>query len=71
MKHLLIDIERFRLGGYSKLFQDVICALMNNNTILSEEATTEALRSVFEEGMIAAQEQVNEEEVWNKLIVEL
>lgn len=71
MKHHLIDLERFRLGGYSKLFQDVVSALVANGTILSEEATTEALKAIYEEGIIASSNGKDQIKHWNELKKEL
>lgn len=71
MKHLLINIERFNSGGYSKLFLDVVSALISNGTILSEEATTEALKAIYEEGIIASSNGKDQVKQWNELKKEL
>lgn len=71
MKHLLINIERFKNGNYSKLFTDTLEALQRNGTILSEEATTEALKAIYEEGIIASSNGKDQVKYWNELKKEL
>lgn len=68
MKYLLINAEKFKEGGYSETFRRVYYALVANGTILSEEATTTALKAIFEEGIIAgANEWTDQHEYWNTL----
>ena len=77
MTKLIIDIERFQNGGYSLVFQSVIEALQRNGTILSEEASLEAYKIIYDTGVKATQEVIKLkdskfiEKRWNKLKTEL